>query len=179
MEDVPTNPDSGKVYRLIYRSRNCIPNADRRVELGQLFGAARSQNKKRHITGALLLLDDYFVQTLEGDEQAVTALLSKIKADPRHDSFEVLDTNLVATRVFARWAMAKVGDDSDSPDINLIAHADGISGGVAGRLDARAGRRTEGHAGRRARSPPRQRVVPRFTHGQAPHRRAVRGFVTV
>jgi len=131
MEDVPTNPDSGKVYRLIYRSRNCIPNADRRVELGQLFGAARSHNKKRHITGALLLLDDYFVQTLEGDEQAVTALLSKIKADPRHDSFEILDTNLVATRVFARWAMAKVSDDLDSPDINLIAHSDGISGAAS------------------------------------------------
>ncbi len=131
MVDASTGQDSGEVYRLIYRSRNRIPNAERRVELGELFSAARSNNKKQHITGALLLLDDYFVQTLEGDEPAVTALLARIKADSRHDSIEVLDTDLVATRVFARWAMAKVADDDDSPDINLIAHVDGISGAAS------------------------------------------------
>ena len=54
----------GVVYRLIYRSRSVIPEHERRAELGRLFSAARSHNKKRQITGALLLLGDCFVQTL-------------------------------------------------------------------------------------------------------------------
>ena len=124
--DAAAKPDDDVVYRLIYRSRNLIPEAQRRAELGELFSAARSHNKKQQITGALLLLDDYFVQTLEGDEEQVQALLGRIKADTRHDNLEVLDTGLVAHRVFARWAMAKVADDEDQPDIPLIAHVKGI-----------------------------------------------------
>lgn len=114
------------VYRLLYRSHNLIPDDRRRAELGELFSAARSHNKKNGITGALLLFDDTFVQTLEVDEEQVQALLARIQADSRHDSLEILDTSLVAGRVFARWAMAKVADDDESPDIPLIAHVEGI-----------------------------------------------------
>ena len=117
----------GVVYRLIYRSRNRIPEPERRAELGRLFSAARSANKKSQITGALLLLDDSFVQTLEGDEDVVQALLDRIKVDPRHDALEVLDTTLVAGRVFARWAMARVAAEDDQPDLPLIAHVKGIA----------------------------------------------------
>ncbi len=115
------------VYRLIYRSHNCSPSPRRRAELGELFTAARAHNKASGITGALLVRDDVFVQTLEGDEQAVEGLLARIRADARHDALEVLDTGLVAGRVFARWSMARVGEDDLSPDVNLIAHGDGIS----------------------------------------------------
>ena len=117
----------GVVYRLVYRSRNVIPDGERRAELGRLFSAARSHNKRQNITGALLLLDDCFVQTLEGDEDQVQALLARIEADPRHDALEVLETGLVDRRVFARWSMAKVADEQDEPDIPLIAHVRGIS----------------------------------------------------
>lgn len=115
------------VYRLVYRSRNVIPEQERRAELGRLFSAARSHNKKRQITGALLLLEDCFVQTLEGDEAEVQALLARIEADPRHDSLEVLETGLVDARVFGRWSMAKVADAQDEPDLPLIAHVRGIA----------------------------------------------------
>ena len=115
------------VYRLVYRSRSVIPEAERRAELGRLFSAARSHNKKKQITGALLLLGDVFVQTLEGDEDEVQALLARIEVDPRHDSLEVLDTGLVDGRVFGRWSMAKVADAHDEPDLPLIAHVRGIS----------------------------------------------------
>ena len=125
------------VYRLIYRSRNRIPDAQRRVELGRLFSQARSHNKRSAITGALLLLDDHFVQTLEGDEEQVQALLGRIRVDPRHDALEVLDTGLVDARVFARWAMAKVADREDEPDLPLIAHVRGIAP-AAPRGDATA-----------------------------------------
>ena len=58
------------------------PPADhRKVEFGCLFTEARSNNKKRGITGALLLSEDRFVQVLEGDEDAVLALFAHIERD--------------------------------------------------------------------------------------------------
>jgi len=131
MDVAASEPVDGVVYRLIYRSRNVIPTEQRRAALGDLFSDARSHNKQKKITGALVIRGDVFVQTLEGNEQEVQDLLGRIRVDPRHDSLEVLDTSLVDTRVFARWAMAKVGDTDDEPDINLIAHQDGISGAAS------------------------------------------------
>jgi hypothetical protein len=77
------------------------------------------------------------VQTLEGDEQEVQSLLDRIRADRRHDALEVLETTLANGRVFARWSMAKVAAEGDEPDINLIAHVNGISA-AASRGDATA-----------------------------------------
>jgi hypothetical protein len=112
---------------LIYRSRNVIPEPERRAELGRLFSAARYHNKEQGITGALLLLGDRFVQTLEGDEEQVQALLARIRADARHEALEVLETGLVDGRVFGRWSMAKVADEQDQPDLPLIARVKGIT----------------------------------------------------
>ena len=117
---------SEDVYRLIYRSRDLIPDGDRKAELGRLFSAARSNNKKQQVTGALLVNDSWFVQILEGDEDVVRALYQRIEKDPRHDTVTVLDVRTVEERTFARWAMARVSEH-DEPDIPLIAHVDGIS----------------------------------------------------
>lgn len=125
MDDVAGS--DGVVYRLIYRSRNVIPEPERQAELGRLFSAARSHNKEQRITGALLLLGDCFVQTLEGDEAQVQALLARIRADARHEALEVLETGLVDGRVFGRWSMAKVADEQDQPDLPLIARVKGIT----------------------------------------------------
>ena len=121
---VPEQPE--RTFRLIYRSRVRIPADVRRAELGRLFSTARSHNKKAQITGALLVSDDWFVQTLEGEEAAVRALYDRIESDARHDSITLLEARAVDRRVFARWAMAQVNAQGAS-DIPLIAHADGIS----------------------------------------------------
>lgn len=113
-------------FRLMYRSRNRIPDRDRKVELGNLFSEARRNNKHSNLTGALLLIGDWFVQVLEGDEATVRALYDKITQDPRHDLVTLLDASEVGERVFARWSMARVSEDGE-PDIPLIAHEDGIA----------------------------------------------------
>lgn len=97
MDLAATEHPTDVVYRLIYRSHSCIPSPRHRAERGELFTAARAHNKACGITGALLVREDVFVQTLEGNEQAVEALLARIRADVRHDALEVLDTGLVAT----------------------------------------------------------------------------------
>ncbi|MEO5851689.1 MAG: BLUF domain-containing protein [Nocardioides sp.] len=126
MTDHVPGPASESSFRLIYRSHNLIPVERRKAELGVLFGVARANNKQQHITGALLLADDSFVQVLEGDETAVRALFDHISEDSRHDSVSLLESGDVESRVFSRWAMAKVAEDGE-PDIPLIAHTDGIS----------------------------------------------------
>lgn len=138
MTNATTDPDSQeKTFRLMYRSRDLIPPERRKAALGELFSYARSNNKKQHISGALLLSDDRFVQTLEGEEEAVRELFARIERDPRHDSVVVLDAQLVDERVFVRWAMAKVSEQGES-DIPLIAHTDGIARAAA-RGDAPPG----------------------------------------
>jgi FAD-dependent sensor of blue light len=126
MSDATTGREDVHVFRLMYRSRNVIPPGQRKQELGNLFTAARSNNKGQGITGALLLFEDWFVQVLEGDEAAVRALFAHIERDPRHREVTLRETQPSAPRVFARWAMARVSDDGE-PDIPLIAHTDGIS----------------------------------------------------
>jgi hypothetical protein len=116
----------GEVFRLIYRSRNRIVPERRKTALGDLFSKARSNNKKRNITGALLISGDWFAQTLEGDEQAVRSLFTTIERDSRHEHVSILDEQIVSGRLFSRWAMARVSADG-GPDIPLIAHTDGIS----------------------------------------------------
>src|ERR1700743_1790818 len=113
--------DSGPVFWLIYHSRSRIPASERKRELGDIFSTARSGNKKIDVTGALLITDDEFVQTLEGPEPVVRDLYAKIYKDKPHEHVEVLQEGTVAERVFGRWAMAKVAADGE-PDIPLLAN---------------------------------------------------------
>jgi hypothetical protein len=118
--------DSGGIFRLIYRSRNKIPAEQRKAELGLLFTAARSNNKRQHVTGALLIQGDWFAQVLEGDEQVVRGLFAAIEHDRRHADITLIEAGMAGPRRISRWAMARVSADGQ-PDIPLIAHVDGIS----------------------------------------------------
>ncbi len=115
-----------QVFRLIYRSHSQIPPENRKIVLGEIFSNARSNNKEKHITGALLVAGDWFAQALEGEEKSIKELYDRIEADPRHDHITLLEMKPAADRVFSRWAMARVSEGGES-DIPLIAHADGIS----------------------------------------------------
>jgi hypothetical protein len=119
----------------MYRSRNRIPEPDRKIELGRLFTHARRTNKAAGITGALLLTGDWFVQVLEGEEAAVRDLYGRIERDPRHDQVALLATEPAAEVVFGRWSMARVSEDGE-PDIPLIAHEDGIAPAAGHRTTA-------------------------------------------
>ena len=122
----PGTPGTGSTFRLMYRSRNMIPADQRKAALGALFAAARSNNKKQQITGALLIYGDWFAQVLEGAEAPIRALFATIEADPRHENISVIQSGPAGERLFSRWAMARVSEDGE-PDIRLIAHQDGIA----------------------------------------------------
>jgi Sensors of blue-light using FAD len=119
---------SGPVFRLVYRSHSRIGINERKQQLGEIFSVARSSNKKLGVTGALLINDDQFVQTLEGPEPAVRDLYAKISQDRRHEHVELLESGDVADRVFGRWAMAKMAAEGE-PDIPLLTNVN--KGGIS------------------------------------------------
>ncbi len=121
---------SATVFRLIYKSRSRVAASDRESELGKIFSVARRKNAAQGITGALLQYDDWFAQTLEGDEGAVRKLFAVIEKDERHDDVDVREEGVVNERVFARWSMAKVGEHGE-PDIPLIATKNGVAEAAA------------------------------------------------
>jgi len=126
MNGTAPEPAPEATFRLTYRSRDQIPADRRKVALGDLFSTARSNNKDRDITGALLVRGEWFVQALEGEEAVVRRLFARIERDSRHDSVALLDARDVEGRVFSRWAMAKVAEDGE-PDIPLISNKAGIT----------------------------------------------------
>lgn len=105
-------------FRLTYRSHSRIPAEQRREVLASIFVASRRNNKELEVTGALLITDHYFVQTLEGEEGRVRGLFDRIRRDERHDEVLVVAEETPAERVFPRWAMARVAADGGA-DIPL------------------------------------------------------------
>lgn len=125
---VPAAQDSAtdSMFRVIYRSRSRIPEESRDEQLGNIFRVALPYNKSHGICGALLLWGDWFAQTLEGEETAVRELFARIETDPRHEKVEVIESGPVDAPVFARWAMARVGEHHEA-DIQLIATPGGVT----------------------------------------------------
>jgi hypothetical protein len=123
-----------QVFRLIYASHSSIPSEERSTQLGDIFTTARKNNQRLGVTGALVITEDAFAQTLEGDETVVRGLYDSICADSRHGEVKLLEEDTVPDRTFGRWAMAQVGEDGGA-DIRLLSNA-GKRSIVAAGVDA-------------------------------------------
>jgi hypothetical protein len=74
-------------------------------DLQDILSISRSNNKKLHITGMLLYLNDKFIQVLEGKYNVVKALYEKIKEDTRHHKISIVLEGKTAHRIFKNWSM--------------------------------------------------------------------------
>ncbi len=90
------------LHRLIYASR---PFGYDSAMLGGILLAARRNNPRDGITGALICRADLYLQLLEGPGGAVTSLYSRIVADDRHCDVEQLCAADTDDRLFPGWAM--------------------------------------------------------------------------
>jgi len=90
------------LQRLIYASR---PFGFDNAVLGGIMIAARRNNRRDDITGALICRADLYLQLLEGPAAAIAALYARIGADDRHCDIEPLHAATVATRLFPAWDM--------------------------------------------------------------------------
>ena len=110
------------LFRLVYRSQLTIPPEDRNTEIPSILEASRSKNVDRNITGALLVWQDYVVQTLEGEEGAVRGLYEKIATDRRHEAVTLLEAQPVESRAFARWSMARISDNDQPSGMPILTN---------------------------------------------------------
>lgn len=94
---------------VLYISRSTIAPADAHGVVNQIVTTAMARNPGAGLTGALLFTGTYFAQVLEGQDDAIDALLARLRLDPRHDRLQIVDRNVVDQRQFAQWSMAYFG----------------------------------------------------------------------
>lgn len=74
-------------------------------DLNAILAASQRNNEKAGVTGALLFDTVWFIQILEGEREAVSAVLRRIMSDERHDELTVMDCQPAEARLFGNWWM--------------------------------------------------------------------------
>ncbi|MBA4008995.1 MAG: blue light sensor protein [Erythrobacter sp.] len=100
--------------RLIYRSQ---PFGFDRSVLAGILSAARRNNPRDGITGALVCRQDLYLQLIEGPAEAIDALYARICEDDRHANVELLLSEDMGERLFPNWAML----DDTAPSLTWSA----------------------------------------------------------
>ena len=76
-------------------------------------------NRKAEITGVLCQGSGIYMQVIEGQRSVISALFSKIIADKRHNTVELLSVEEIQKRQFGQWSMALVQLSIDDPMVQL------------------------------------------------------------
>src|SRR6478735_1491769 len=77
----------------------------------RIYKAALELNAIDGITGLLVYDGQSFMQIIEGGQEALDALVVRLRQDPRHCDFNILDERTIAVRSFAGWSMRMVKVD--------------------------------------------------------------------
>jgi Sensors of blue-light using FAD len=93
------------MFSLIYTSKEQQKFAPR--DLKKLLVSARIRNSETGVTGMLVYQDGTFLQVLEGKEEAVEEIFSRIERDTRHGDIRVLSRNVSRPKrpMFGEWSM--------------------------------------------------------------------------
>lgn len=89
--------------QLVYVSSAAHPFSD--DELVQLLRVSRRNNAAAGVTGALLHADGNIMHVLEGPPEAVDAVFTRVRKDPRHHGVLLLLETHVEERSFADWSV--------------------------------------------------------------------------
>jgi hypothetical protein len=99
-----------QLIQLVYISRSSFAGPENfrggvEPNAGKILLQARVNNRKTCLTGVLCFGDGCFLQCLEGEEESMNHLLSKLRKDDRHNYLTVLWQKPIKTRSFERWEM--------------------------------------------------------------------------
>lgn len=92
-----------------YVSRARLSGRPGMREVERIVDASRRNNPAAGITGGLIFTELHFAQVLEGQNNALDALLARIASDPRHDMMAIVERRPIEGRRFGHWAMAYSG----------------------------------------------------------------------
>jgi hypothetical protein len=102
------------VFCMVYVSSAVNPFS--KDELLKLLEKSRKYNTKLEVTGMLLYKDGNFLQVLEGEQQTVQTLYTKIAQDPRHKGCLSILQGPTEKRDFPDWSMGF--RDLRSPEVS-------------------------------------------------------------
>ncbi|MFV8256250.1 BLUF domain-containing protein [Bdellovibrio bacteriovorus] len=92
------------VFHLVYFSKAAEDLSY--TDIREILEVSRRNNARLGITGLLIFRDGFFLQLLEGAEDAVRKVLSAIRDDDRNYSVKVLIETNGDERLFGEWSMA-------------------------------------------------------------------------
>jgi hypothetical protein len=90
-------------FYLVYASE--ASHKTSKKDLLEILDQSRESNKRTDITGMLLFKDGHFLQVLEGEEESVRELFSRIARDSRHGKVRILAEGVRDRRSFVDWSM--------------------------------------------------------------------------
>jgi Sensors of blue-light using FAD len=98
-----STPHFQRVIRLVYVS-TCADGLQLNDVLN-IVKTAQSHNQEGGISGMLCWSGEFFLQCLEGERGVVSKCFTKICADARHHSVEIIISAPTAVRWFNTWGM--------------------------------------------------------------------------
>ncbi|MDB5420541.1 MAG: hypothetical protein JWR59_488 [Brevundimonas sp.] len=111
-----------QLERLVYCSRATVPTESLLV-IADILAVAQRNNDRDGLTGALAINDGWFLQVIEGASDRVDRLMVRIKADSRHKDVEVLQRQVIKSRLFETWSMASARITPDlRPDLVALVN---------------------------------------------------------
>ncbi|PJX22565.1 hypothetical protein CAP50_09235 [Psychrobacter sp. L7] len=103
-----TNPVTTDLYQLVYISRITSTGLSSPSTLNDISEIAVERNQTDEITGILCYGNGYFLQCVEGSEQALTNLKNRLLVDDRHKDMNVLDFSAIDERRFSSWSLRSI-----------------------------------------------------------------------
>ncbi|MFL2537441.1 MAG: BLUF domain-containing protein [Candidatus Azotimanducaceae bacterium] len=111
------SPD--KLISKTYLSRAVEPFETAALEA--LLTSCRHTNGQEQVTGALLYHGGYFMQLIEGFDEAVERTYARIVSDSRHEIISVLFEDHISARFFPDWSMGfRTSEGADAASIEAI-----------------------------------------------------------
>lgn len=89
--------------QVVYTSR-ATKNLNTR-DLLNLLHQARGFNEVDEISGLLIHSNGYFMQIIEGTEENIEDLVTRLARDTMHTNIKVISDKFINNRLFADWAM--------------------------------------------------------------------------
>ena len=106
------------MHFLVYVSDYTGKDSELQADLEGICEASKRNNPKNELTGLLFFQSGKFVQAIEGDEDAIEGLMTRVDTDPRHANIKVVVDEAVSERSFPEWNMDTFNMD-DYQDIDI------------------------------------------------------------
>jgi len=91
------------MYSICYTSTSLLDNQSH--EYFKIFDKSSEYNLSNSITGILVAANNTFFQIIEGEEQEIKSLFSRIQQDKRHKQVVCLSRNKIEKRLFQKWSL--------------------------------------------------------------------------